>query len=48
MLWELNSKDNDWNREVKSMDTGPYILIGMVVLALILVVGIVRWVKNNK
>mgnify|MGYP000906446097 CR=1 FL=1 len=29
------------------MDTGPYILVGMLVLAVILVVGIVRWVKNN-
>ena len=29
------------------MDTGPYILVGMLVLAVILVVGIVRWGKNN-
>ena len=29
------------------MDTGPYILVGILVLAVILVVGIVRWVKNN-
>lgn len=28
------------------MDTGPYILVGILVLAVILVVGIVRWVKN--
>ena len=29
------------------MDTGPYILVGILVLAVILVVGIVRWVKNH-
>ena len=29
------------------MDTGPYILVGILVLAVILVVGIVRLVKNN-
>jgi len=29
------------------MDTGPYILVGILVLVVILVVGIVRWVKNN-
>jgi len=29
------------------MDTGPYILVGILVLAVILVVGIVRWVKKH-
>lgn len=28
------------------MDTGPYILVGILVLAVILVVGIVRLVKK--
>ncbi len=32
--------------EVESMDTGPYILVGILVLAVILVVGIVRLVKK--
>lgn len=29
------------------MDTGPFVLVGIIVLAVILVVGIVRWVKNS-
>ncbi len=29
------------------MDTGPYILVGILALVVILVVGIVRWVKNH-
>ena len=28
------------------MDTGPYILVGILVLAVLLVVGIVRFVKK--
>ena len=32
--------------EVEAMDTGPYILVGILVLAVILVVGIVRLVKK--
>ena len=32
--------------EVESMDTGTYILVGILVLAVILVVGIVRLVKK--
>lgn len=29
------------------MDSGGYVLVGIIVLAVILVVGIVRWVKNH-
>ena len=31
---------------MESMDTGPYILVGILVLAVLLVVGIVRLVKK--
>ena len=29
------------------MDTGPFVLVGIIVLAVLLVVGIVRFGKNN-
>ena len=29
------------------MDTGPFVLVGIIVLAVLLVVGIVRLGKNN-
>lgn len=32
---------------MESMDTGPYILVGILVLAVILVVGIVRLIKKK-
>ena len=40
-------KIKKYNREAESMDTGPFVLVGIIVLAVLLVVGIVRLGKNN-